>query len=154
MYARNTSRGGPRQVPRSPPLKHTTAYTGYYRRALRIRFFMQYLVHRLIYSCTVKGCNTGQQPWCNWRGQAVVGLGLGALDRTKKGTLWWRHHTQPTVIITSDLPKIQPPKDMFLRLWHGITEIAGENAKGCSWYTIWKHWKLGRQGWQHIKIRQ
>jgi len=24
IYARNTSRGGPRQVPRSPPLKHTT----------------------------------------------------------------------------------------------------------------------------------
>jgi len=32
MYARNTSRGapkkwGPRHVPRSPPLKHTTVYS-------------------------------------------------------------------------------------------------------------------------------
>ena len=26
IYARNTSRGGPRKVPRSPPLKHTTEY--------------------------------------------------------------------------------------------------------------------------------
>ena len=27
IYARNTPRGGPRQVPRSPPFKHTTACT-------------------------------------------------------------------------------------------------------------------------------
>jgi len=25
-----------------------------------------------------------------------------------------------------------------------ITE--GENAKGCSYTQLWKHWKLGRQG--------
>jgi len=36
------------------------------------------------------------------------------------------------MIITFDLPKIRPSKDMFLRLY-GITEIAeGENAKGFS----------------------
>jgi len=46
-------------------------------------------------------------------GEFRVGGGRG---KTKKGALWWRHHNQPTVIITFDLPKIQLPKDMFLRL--------------------------------------
>ena len=50
--------------------------------------------------------------------QVVVGLGLGRPRQDQKGLLWWRHHTQPTVIITFDLPKIRPPKDMFLRLRH------------------------------------
>ena len=52
--------------------------------------------------------------WWQW---PVVGLGLGGPEaRLKRGALWWRHHNQPTVIITFDLPKIQSPKDMFLRL--------------------------------------
>ena len=49
----------------------------------------------------------------------MVGLGLGGPEaRLKRGALWWRHHTQTTVIITFDLPKIRPPKGMFLRLRH------------------------------------
>jgi len=32
-----------------------------------------------------------------------------------------------------------------------MTDIAkGENAKGVLDTKFWKHWKLGRQGWQHI----
>ena len=42
----------------------------------------------------------------------------GARGKTKKGTLWWRHHSQPTAISTLIKPKIRPPKDMFLRLRH------------------------------------
>ena len=41
----------------------------------------------------------------------------GAEARLKRG-LWWRHHTQPTVVITFDLPKIRPPKNTLLRQWH------------------------------------
>ena len=40
----------------------------------------------------------------------------GPEARLKRGALWWCHHNQPTVIITFDLPKIQSPKCMFLRL--------------------------------------
>ena len=61
---------------------------------------------------------------------SVVGLGLGGPEaRLKRGALWWRHHNQPTVIITFDLPKIQSPK--VCSSDYGKTEIAGENAKGC-----------------------
>ena len=73
----------------------------------------------------------------------VVGLGLGGGEaRQKRGALWWRHHSQPTVIITFDLPKIHPR----VCSWdYGITEIAeGENAKGCSWYTTLKTLKAGK----------
>ena len=41
-------------------------YTGYYRRGLRIRFYM--IEYRLFYFCTVKGYNTGLKQWCDWRG--------------------------------------------------------------------------------------
>jgi len=56
-----------------------------------------------------------------WKCYAIASGGFrvgGARGKTKKGVLWWRHHIQPTVIITFDLPKIWPPKDMFLRLQH------------------------------------
>jgi len=64
-------------------------------------------------------------PWMTWfilienltQDQWWV-YGWGARGKTTKGALWWRHHTQPTVIITLDLPKIRPPKNMFLGLRH------------------------------------
>jgi len=38
---------------------------------------------------------------------------------------------------------------------YGMTDIAeGENAKGVHDTQLWKHWKVGRQGWQHIKVGQ
>ena len=40
------------------------------------------------------------------------------VGRLKRGPLWWRHHTQPTVISTLIKPKIRPPKDTLLRQWH------------------------------------
>jgi len=42
----------------------------------------------------------------------------GPEAKLKRGAFWWRYHTQPTVIITFDMPKIRPPKYMFLRLRH------------------------------------
>jgi len=65
----------------------------------------------------------------------------GTEARQKRGDLWCRYHTQPIVIITFDLPKIHPR----VCSWHyGITEIAAENAKGCSWYTTLKALKVGK----------
>ena len=79
----------------------------------------------------------------------VVGLGLGGRGKTKKGALWWSYHNQPTVIITFDLPKIQSPKDSSSD--YSKTEIAGQNATGCSWYTTLKALKVGKT-W--LKVRQ
>jgi len=47
-------------------------HTGYYRRRLRIQFYM--IVYRLFYSCTVKGYNTGPKQWCDWRGYKGANL--------------------------------------------------------------------------------
>jgi len=47
-------------------------YTRYYRRGLRIRFYM--IVYRLFYTCMVKGYSTGLQQWCDWRGYKGANL--------------------------------------------------------------------------------
>ena len=55
--------------------------TGYYRRGLRIRLYMiVYFGNRLFYTCTVKGYNTGQQQWRNWRGCKGANLPLSKLN--------------------------------------------------------------------------
>ena len=49
-------------------------------------------------------------------------------------------------------PKIRPLKDTFLRLWHD--RRSRRECKSVHDTQLWKHWKLGRQGWQHIKVSQ
>jgi len=49
-------------------------------------------------------------------------------------------------------PKIRPLKHTFLRLWHD--RRSRRESKSVHDTQLWKHWKLGRQSWQHIKVSQ
>ena len=92
-------------------------------------------------------------PGHNWKCKtyswSVVGLGLGGRGKTKQGALWWRHHTQPIVIITFDLPKIRSPKDVFLRLRHDWN-----SRRKCKSVFMIHNFKNTEswESWQHVGI--
>jgi len=70
----------------------------------------------------------------------------GPEARLKREPLWWRHHTQSTLISIFDHWSSLRYVQWIICSWdYSMTDRAeGENAKGCSWYTSLKTLEVGK----------
>ena len=72
----------------------------------------------------------------------------GDRGKTKKGALWWRHHTQPNVVSTFDQAYDTATQGYVPKTTAWLT-YQEKMQKDVHDTQLWKHWKLGRRGWQH-----